>query len=161
MATAVFLPPPVAPRIRRAWPHEAPALGALAVRALAAWGYPREEMAVLERALRFPPEALRTRRAFVLEARDRVAGFYTLASGEADALHLELLSVEPSFRGWGLGSRLLEHAREQARRRGHARLVAWSDPHAERFYRLRGATRLRLEPSEIPGRSLCVLELPA
>jgi len=165
MATAPFLPPRPLARVRRAWPHEAPALGALAARALAAWGYVADEMAVLGPALRLTPEALRTRRVFVLEARGRLAGFYTLApdagaSGEVGSLELTHLSVEPAFRGFGLGSHLLAHAREQARRSGHARLRVRSDPHAERFYRLHGAARLWLAPTELPGRSLLVLEIP-
>ncbi|MDX1650682.1 MAG: GNAT family N-acetyltransferase [Myxococcota bacterium] len=146
-------------RIRRAWPHEAPVLSALAVRSKASWGYGPAEMAVFERELRVAPDALARGRAFVFEAGGRVAGFYTLED-EADAgLELGHLFVEPAFMGRGVGTRLLEHARAQARRAGRLRLRVQSDPHAERFYRMRGAVRLRLTASSIPGRSLPLLEI--
>lgn len=153
-----------APRIRRAWPHEAPALTALAVRAQATWGYGREEMAVFEGWLRLAPEALTAPRAFaprtfVMEAADRLAGFYTLVPADEATLELRHLFVDPAFMGRGFGSRLLTHAREEARRAGHTRLVVRSDPHAERFYRMRGAMQLRLLPSRLAGQRLALLEL--
>jgi GNAT superfamily N-acetyltransferase len=159
MASAAFVRLRPTWRIRRAWPHEAPALGALAVRSKAAWGYAPAEMAVFEAELRIAPEAIVAGRAFVLEGWGRVAGFYTLEPAERGGLELGHLFVEPALMGRGVGAHLLTHARAQAERRGERRLLVLSDPHAERFYRRHGAVRLRLVPSSIPGRLLPLLEI--
>ncbi|MDX1648277.1 MAG: GNAT family N-acetyltransferase [Myxococcota bacterium] len=159
MATAAFVRVRRAPRIRRAWPHEAPALAALAVRAQATWGYGPAEMRVFEAALSVEPGQLRPGRAFVLEAWERVAGFYTLVEREPGVAELAHLFVDPALMGRGFGTQLLAHACEQARRAGFVRLHVRSDPHAERFYRMRGAARLRRVASHLPGGLLPLLEI--
>jgi GNAT superfamily N-acetyltransferase len=159
MAQAAFARARPVWRIRRAWPHEAPVLGALAERSIATWGYAPEERAAFAGELRVAPESLVAGRAFVLEAWDRIAGFYVLSASRAATIRLDHLFVEPSLMGRGMGTQLLGHAREQALRAGHRRLRLASDPHAERFYRLRGAARLRRMPSGLPGRSRSLLEI--
>jgi GNAT superfamily N-acetyltransferase len=146
-------------RIRRAWPHDAPVLSELALRAKAHWGYDLAEMLVFRPELTLAPEALASRLAHVLEAGDRLAGFYTLAPRSEAEVELEHLFVEPAFMGRGFGSELLVHAARAARRAGFARMHIQSDPHAEGFYRRRGASLVRWIGSSIPGREIPLFEL--
>jgi len=63
-------------------------------------------------------------------------------------------------RGTGVGSRLFGAAVETARNSGANRLEIEADPHAEGWYRDRGAERIGETPSgSIPDRMLPVLEL--
>jgi len=146
-------------RIRRAWPHEAGAISGLARRSKASWGYSGDEMRVFEAELVLSPETVVARRAHVLEASGRVAGFYTLAWREERVMELEHLFVEPAFMGQGFGARLLEHALASARRAGGSRVVVQSDPNAAGFYLRYGAVVVRRIPSSLPDRDLPLLQL--
>ena len=76
----------------------------------------------------------------------------TLPRGESgDLLQLELLHVGRGYRGQGLGSTLLEQAREAARELGARGLYISATPSENtiRFYRRRGATVLAVPDPEL------------
>ncbi|WP_427885206.1 GNAT family N-acetyltransferase [Kribbella sp. GL6] len=57
---------------------------------------------------------------------DRVVG-YVLLEDEADSLLLDVLAVDPSAQGAGVGRALLEFTEEQARQRGYRRITLYTN----------------------------------
>ena len=145
--------------IHRAPPERAAQLSALTIRSLAYWGYSPEQLRIFERELRLSPRDLESGAAGQLELAGSILGFYLLVPHDCDTVELERLFVEPSWLRRGVGSRLLEHACDTARDWGFERVTILANPHAEGFYRARGAVRIGEGPSSLPGRSLPLLEL--
>lgn len=142
------------PPIRRARPHEADALSALAARSKAHWGY---DAAFLERvrdAMTLHPEDVDRHEVWVLESSSGApVGYHRVILG--DPAELEDLWVEPSSIGSGAGRLLFEHAVEVARRGGASDLEIDADPHAVGFYERMGAVRIGETRSKLfPGRTL-------
>lgn len=143
--------------IRRARPDEAAELSDLALRSKAVWGY---DAAFIERCqddLTVTPEALVTEPYYVLEQEGRVLGFYSLATTPG-GVFLDNLFVAPPAVGRGVGKRLWAHMAAVAQTLGYETVLILSDPHAEGFYRSRGAERVGSVPSSVfAGRSLPLL----
>lgn len=149
-------------RIRRAHPHEADALTALATRAKAHWGYDTEFMGRVHEAMTLSAADVEAHDVWVLQdATWRVVGFHRVIAG--DPAELEDMWVEPDAMGNGHGRRLFEHAVAIARTRGATALELDADPNAIGFYVRMGMRRIGETPSTLfPGRALprMRLELP-
>ncbi len=146
--------------IRAARADEAGALSDLAFRSKAHWGYSAEFMERSRAELSISPAAISRQPVFVAEAGGVVVGFYSLETLSSEAVELNHLFVDPAHIGQRAGAALLDHAIARARERGARVMVVQSDPHAEGFYRARGAVRVGERPSgSIPGRRLPLLEV--
>jgi len=142
---------------RAAVADDADALGDLAIRSKAHWGYDQEFLDRVSGELTFAPEATSTRRITVAEADDAMIGFYSL-DGDPPAGELGNLWLDPASIGAGLGRRLWRHAVGAARDAGFTSLRIEADPYAEGFYLAMGAVRIGVAPSgSIPGRVLPLL----
>ena len=139
--------------VRRARPHEAPALSALALRAKAHWGYDDAFMARAAAELRWDEDDLRAMLVHVAERDGCVVGFAAVRA-DAEPPELEALFVDPPAMGAGIGARLLAAARAGAGERGIAELAIDSDPEAEGFYLRHGARRVGEVRSPSTGRLL-------
>jgi GNAT superfamily N-acetyltransferase len=140
--------------IRPARSGEAAAITDLALRSKRRWGYADDFMAAVAADLRVTEADIETDHIEVLEADDRMLGFYQLQRKPGHA-HLEKLFVDPAGVGSGHGRRLFDHAVEIARGWGYETLLLDSDPNAEGFYRSLGAERIGRTPSPVvPGRWL-------
>ena len=147
------------PRIRSAHEGEGAALSELALRSKGHWGYDEEFLQRCRPVLTVDEAYLRARPVFVAEVDGAVAGFCSLAP-RGEEVQLDLMYVEPSFIGRGVGRMLLRSALDAARRSGHARVLVESDPFAEPFYLRMGARRIGYADSEVePGRRLPLLVL--
>ncbi len=157
-------------QIRSARDEDAPVLTRIAQAAKQHWGYPEEWMQLWRDDLTLTPEVLAEQTVYCAWD-NSIVGFYALSTAplatSLDAgvpvtteVELEHMWVDPAHIGRGLGRRLLEHAREQARRRGAHALRIVSDPHAEGFYRKAGAQPVGQVASVPPGRFLPVMRLP-
>ena len=136
--------------IRPAAENEAQLLSALALRAKAHWGYPREALEGWRSQLAISAEQIRGKPTFVAVVRGEVAGFCSLLRSRA-ACELDNLWVAPEFMHRGIGRALLHHALETAARAGAAELTVDADPNAEAFYLECGAIRRGQVPAPIPG----------
>ena len=146
--------------IRRARSDEAALLSALAIRSKSFWGYSPDQMAVFAKELTLSADRIAEIETLVLERDSRVVGFYTLVPrSDAASVELEHLFVDVGHLRCGHGSMLFEHAKRRARELGFKHLLIQSDPHAEGFYRARGAEVLRRIPTSIPERSLPLMDL--
>jgi GNAT superfamily N-acetyltransferase len=146
--------------IRPARLDEAGTLSALAFRSKAVWGYSDDFMAACRAELSVSPDEITARPTFVFERDGAPRGFYTLRELTPDRVDLDFLFVDPTCMHVGIGRRLVEHAKGEARRHGYRVIVVQSDPHAEPFYVACGGRRVGTEPSRsIPGRELPLLEI--
>ena len=144
--------------IRDALATDCAAATDLCLRSKAVWGYDEQFMRQCRDALAVTPERLQTWRVRVAEGPRRELLGIAAASVDntaRDRAELELLFVEPSAMGAGIGGALL--ADTLAILRGQAVATLWilSDPGAEPFYVGQGAVREGLRPSDaIAGRQL-------
>lgn len=139
--------------IRRAAPHEAAALTALALRSKAYWGYDEGFMADCATELTVSARQILEHPVYLVDHHDGILGFYGLDALSDVEAELAYLFVEPAFIGKGYGARLLTRARSVARDLGYRALVIQGDPHARPFYAAMGATQVGERPSgSIPGR---------
>ena len=146
-------------RIRPAVPGEAAALSALAVRSKAHWGYDEAFLDACRDELATAAEECDGIHVQVAERDGALIGYYKLA-GQPPVGELADLFIDPSAIGAGVGSRLLRHALDLARRLGLHILTIDADPNAEAFYRRAGAVRVgSVASGSIPGRELPRLEL--
>jgi predicted N-acetyltransferase YhbS len=151
-----------AARLRLARIDEAPGLSELCVRSKASWGYDEAFLALARVVLQVNPEQIVAGDVWVATGADgEVAGMVALGPSEQpDTLDLDKLFVEPQRIRSGVGSALVAHAIDEARRRGAKRLTILSDPYAAGFYERNGARLIGQAPSDaIPGRSLPLYEI--
>lgn len=146
--------------LRPGRPGEASALSALALRSKGYWGYDAAFLEACRDDLSLTDSE--ASESVVAEVDGEVAGLALLASvpDRTDRGRLDMLFVEPSRMGSGVGGRLLAEAMVEASRRGWRTLLIDSDPGAEPFYLHHGARRVGdVASSVFPGRCLPLLEL--
>lgn len=144
-------------KIRPARPGEARALGDLALRSKARWGYSAGFLEACREELSWSEEQLVSgdMRFLVLEHAWHIIGFYALHRRTETSIELEALFVEPAFIGRGCGRLLIGHAKSTAGGMGAKQLVIQGDPNAEGFYLAAGGVPVVSRESEsIPGRFL-------
>ncbi|MGW9177610.1 GNAT family N-acetyltransferase [Streptomyces decoyicus] len=79
---------------------------------------------------------------------ERVLGFYSLL---VEAAELDLMFVSDQAQGYGIGRRLVEHMRGEARRAGMGGVRVVSHPPAEGFYLSVGARPVGTVPANPPA----------
>jgi N-acetylglutamate synthase-like GNAT family acetyltransferase len=150
----------VIPRIRQARPEECGVLTEVAMRSKAHWGYDAEFMANVRADLEVIPEKFMPGfHVYVLENDAGIIGFYSLRLGDAEAVILEDLFIEPKHIGHGYGKQLWDHSLVVAQSLGYRKLTLISDPYAEGFYAYLGAIRIgETESNALAGRMLPLME---
>jgi N-acetylglutamate synthase-like GNAT family acetyltransferase len=146
--------------IREARPGEAAALSALALRSKGHWGYDAGFLEACRADLTLTPQEIAESVSFVCEGAQGVVGFSRVVLMDERTAELDSLFVDPSAIGTGAGKLLWEHSVAAARALGAQDLVLQSDPHAEGFYRARGARRIgEIASAHVPGRTLPLMHL--
>ncbi|MDX3855245.1 GNAT family N-acetyltransferase [Streptomyces sp. AK02-01A] len=98
---------------------------------------------------RVGPDYIETHQVFLAaDAEGRLLGFYALVLVPAE---LDLMFVADHAQGLGIGRRLIEHMRSQARGAGLDSVRVVSHPPAEGFYRSVGARRTGTEMAHPPA----------
>lgn len=150
------------PKIRDARPVECGLLSALALRSKAHWDYSDDFLEACRDELTYTAEQISDEDyAFrVIEADDRIAGFFALHQVSASELELEALFVEPECIGTGLGKALMDAACLTLAESSASIMRIQGDPNAQKFYIDAGAELVGVRESEsIPGRFLPLFEL--
>ncbi|MBF9068769.1 GNAT family N-acetyltransferase [Streptacidiphilus fuscans] len=130
----------------------------MVLRSKAHWGYDAAFIDACRDELTLSADDLTRRHVMVAERGGHAVGIAALGEGEPPEGALDLLYVDPSAIGQGVGGLLFAQACAVARAAGFSRLTIDADPHAEAFYLSRGAVRIGESPSgSIPGRMLPLL----
>ena len=150
-------------RIRPARAEDALALGALAMRSKAYWGYSAEFMEQCRAELSYDVTMLASPRFSFRVAEmtnGTLAGFHAIEWQDNDVCELEALFVEPDCIGRGVGRQLMDDACGLAVERGVETLRIQGDPHARAFYEASGCVQVGERASaSVAGRSLPLFEL--
>jgi len=124
------------PEIRRATPADLPAVDTL-MRSVSAY---HGEYAPMLAGYALKPQQFDDDLFYLAEADGRVLGFYSLVTaGEPE---LDLMFVDETTQGTGLGAALFNHMADQARAVGIDAVKIIANPPAEGFYRRMGAERI-------------------
>jgi DNA-binding MarR family transcriptional regulator/GNAT superfamily N-acetyltransferase len=94
---------------------------------------------------------------FIAEASGERAGSILCVRKSAKVAQLRLLLVEPKFRGFGLGGKLIDECVRFARRAGYRRMVLWTNDvleDARRLYERAGFALEEVEAHESFGKHL-------
>jgi GNAT superfamily N-acetyltransferase len=141
---------------RRATPHDAPVLTALAFAAKRHWRYSEALIRLWRADLTVTPAFIAGHEVWCALDGWRIVGFYAL-SFDAEVAELEHFWVRPRRLGLGIGRRLFVHATATARALGARCLEVASDPNAEGFYLRMGARRRGEIVARPAGRTLPLL----
>lgn len=117
------------------------ALKSIALAAKAHWGYPQTWLDAWAQSDIVTADMLMRDAVFVAHVDDWPVAWYRLCI-EGDLAMLEDLWVLPASMGRGLGRRLFQHAVEQAKQRGSARIELDADPNAQAFYEHMGCWKI-------------------
>ena len=145
--------------IREALPEESELLTELGIRSKRTWGYSDNLMKTFRNELEISKSEIRAGNVYVIMNHELAIGYYSLLKVEERVAELQHLFVDPMNFGNGFGSKLFNHAIENARSKGYLTLQIQSDPNAAPFYQKHGLEIARQVPSSVPGRSLPVFEV--
>jgi GNAT superfamily N-acetyltransferase len=155
--------------IRSAKPTEHNILTDISFSAKGYWQYPIEYFDIWKDELTITPQYISENIVFVAERDHVIVGYISIVDIKNDFLAgtilvtkghwLEHLFILPQFMYQGIGSALMQHAREYCLENGIQRLRIFSDPHAKGFYDKQGAVYLGESLSSIEGRTVSVYEL--
>lgn len=156
--------------VRPGQAEDAATLSEVAYRSKAFWGYSSSLMAAF--AAELTVSADQAAEAVVAEVDGVIAGFYLLGpisgpipatastgAGASQGGELDMLFIDPTFIGAGVGRVLFHDAIAKAARRGWTSVFIAADPQSVGFYETCGATQVgeRMSAS-VPGRFLPLLE---
>jgi len=95
---------------------------------------------------------------FKFIAEDEILGFYILNRANIRTSFLEFLFVSPKYIHRGIGTQLLNHAKEYCTAGSSAIINVLSDPNAKSFYIKHGFKVIAERESSVPGRFLPEME---
>jgi GNAT superfamily N-acetyltransferase len=144
--------------IRRAAAGDGRRLREITIASKGHWGYDPERVRTWVDGLHLPSRIASSAELHVADLDGEVVAWAELLPPANGVCVLDHLWVDPPWIGRGIGTSLLEHAAERARRLGATALEIESEPSAVGFYTGLGARHVRDEASSW-GRPLPVLEL--
>lgn len=163
--------------IRPAGPEDAGTLTEISFAAKRGWGYPESYFEIWRTELTITPAYIESNIVYVAEQAGavegtgecEVLGYYSIVENPADrqvgkvfvsqGFWLQHIFIRPGHWRRGIGRRLIEHAREEGRRRSIESLRIFADPFAKGFYDRLGAEYLGESPSNIEGRMIPMFAL--
>jgi len=137
---------------------DAKLLTEIAIQSKAFWGYSEELIESWREDLTITPKMFDEWNLYKYLVDDEIAGFCILNRANIRTSYLEFLFVAPKFIKKGIGTKLLNHAKEYCIGGSSAILNVLSDPHAEAFYAKHGFKIIAERESSVPGRFLPEME---
>ena len=133
------------------------------------WNYPDHYYDLWRDELTITKEYIQQNIVFKVLYMDVVIGFYSITENEEDfysgdtfvkkGFWLEHLFVKPEYHKLGIGTLMMNHAKQVSRDLGIPELFIFVDPYAKGFYDKVGAAYLYDSKSSIPGRMIPVYGL--
>jgi len=136
------------------------ALGALALRSKAYWGYDRDFIDRCVDELSVDARDITDRTVLVAALEQAPLGFGVMRTDPGSMAELTHLFIDPAHIGKGVGRALVDALTHRAATDGFDCMTVASDPYAQPFYERMGFVFMDREPSKsIPGRTLPRLEM--
>ncbi|MDO6675240.1 GNAT family N-acetyltransferase [Tenacibaculum sp. 1B UA] len=139
--------------------QDADLLTEIALSSKAHWGYSKDQIEKWKNELTVTSKMFAICNIYKFQVNDITAGFYVLHRANIRTSFLDFLFISPNFINQGIGSKLLEHAKDYCRRESCAVLNVLSDPNSESFYLKHGFKVIDKRKSSIKGRFLPEMEL--
>lgn len=144
--------------IVKATVSDAKQLTEIALQSKAFWGYSNELIESWREDLTVTPKMFQEWNIYKYVLDNEIAGFYILNRANIRTSFLEFLFVSPKFINQGLGSKLLNHAKDYCIAGSSAILNVLSDPNAKSFYEKHGFKIIAERESSVSGRFLPEME---
>lgn len=145
--------------ILKAQIQDADLLTKIALSSKAYWGYSKDQIKKWKNDLTVTPKMFNDSNIYKFQINKTTAGFYVLYRANIRTSFLDFLFVSPNFINQGIGSKLLEHAKDYCRKESCVVLNVLSDPNSEAFYLKHGFKVIDKQESSIKGRFLPKMEL--
>ena len=142
--------------IRPALETEANMLTTIAFASKRYWQYPKEWIELWFDELTVSRGYIRSHQVFCAVIKNKVVGWYALRFLEEDC-ELDYFWVLPEVMGHGVGSAMMQHAKDFLLKSQHKTMTVISDPHAEGFYVKMGFEKIGMHPSKPKGRHIPIL----
>ncbi|WP_159946657.1 GNAT family N-acetyltransferase [Polaribacter septentrionalilitoris] len=144
--------------IVKATVSDAKQLTEIAIQSKAFWGYSNELIESWREDLTVTPKMFQEWNIYKYVLDNEIAGFYILNRANIRTSFLEFLFVSPKFINQGLGTKLLNHAKDYCLEGSSAIINVLSDPNAKSFYEKHGFKIIAERESSILGRFLPEME---
>lgn len=138
--------------------NDANQLTQIALKSKAFWGYSDAQIESWREDLTITPKMFEDWNIYKYSIDNEIAGFYILNRANIRTSFLEFLFVAPKFIKKGIGTKLLNHAKEYCVDGSSAILNVLSDPNAESFYAKHGFKVIAKRESSVKGRFLPEME---
>lgn len=133
------------------------------------WNYPEEYYQIWKDELTITEKYLDKNIVYKAILGGSIVGFYSIAENKADfysgeilvqkGFWLEHIFIQPDYHGFGIGKRMINHAKNISQNSGIHNLLIFVDPFAKGFYDRIGAVFLYDSNSSIPDRLIPVYSL--
>ena len=137
---------------------DAKQLTKIALKSKAFWGYSEALIEIWREDLTITEKMFEDWNIYKYLVNNEIAGFYILNRANIRTSFLEFLFVAPKFIKKGIGTKLLNHAKEYCIEGSSAILNVLSDPNAKAFYAKNGFKVIAEIESSIPNRLLPEME---
>lgn len=145
-------------KVERATEEDHVALTALTKKSKAFWGYSPQQMRSWDEVLTITQDYISNNETFKLVSEDKIIGYYSLLSINAETLKIDNLFICPDFIGKGHGKILMNHIFQKAVSEKCTAIILESDPNAELFYSRFGFTTIRQTETSPGNRSLPLMK---
>jgi len=133
------------------------------------WNYPDRYYELWKDELTITKDYIHQNVVFKAQQGDFILGFYSIVDNKSDFFSgetfvkegywLEHLFIRPDFHRFGIGRKMIEHAKLLSANMRISNLMIFVDPYAKGFYDKIGADFLYDSKSSIPGRLIPVYNL--
>ncbi len=137
---------------------DAKLLTEIALESKAFWGYSKDLIERWREDLTVTPTMFKEWNVYKFVFENEIAGFYILNRANIRTSFLEFLFVSPKFIKKGIGTQLLNHAKDSCLGSGCAILNVLSDPNAKSFYTKHRFKVIAETESSVPERFLPEME---
>ena len=133
------------------------------------WNYPNSYYDLWKDELTISMNYINHNIVYKAQFGDLILGFYSIVENKSDVdsveifvkkgFWLEHIFIKPDYHKIGIGSLMIEHAKQISKNIGISDLLIFVDPYAKGFYDKMGADYLYDSKSSIPGRLIPVYDL--
>jgi len=122
------------------------------------WGYSKEQIKKWDTDLTITENYIEQNSVFKLTDEEVLIGYFSFLKIEDEVIELDNLFVHPKFIGKGFGKVLMEHFLEKIEKEDFKKIILYSEPKAEDFYKKYGFRVIGKKETSIEGRFLPIMQ---